>query len=129
MDERSVSIAPLWCSRQRLSLQFHLHSISGVTRSRAMLSVRACLAGAILTTALLGACQGGPPITPAVGVAYPSWAAGFIQLAESALRADWGDTAAVPRFILDPDRTPERIERTVEWTQQLLRAPGVSIIV
>jgi ABC-type branched-subunit amino acid transport system substrate-binding protein len=94
-----------------------------------MSSVRACLAGTLLTTALLGACRSDPPVTPAVGVAYPPWAAGFIQVAESALRADWGDTAAVPRFILDPDRAPERIERTVEWTQQLLKAPGVSIIV
>jgi ABC-type branched-subunit amino acid transport system substrate-binding protein len=94
-----------------------------------MPSVRACLAGIILTTALLGACKSGPPATPAVGVAYARWAGTFVQLAESTLHADWGDTAPVPRFILDSDPAPERIERTVEWTGQLLRAPGVSIIV
>lgn len=94
-----------------------------------MQSVRACLAGAILTTALLSACNPEPPALPAVGVAYPPWAGGFIQVAESSLYERWGDTARVPRFVLDTDVAPERVERTVEWTQALLRTPGVSIIV
>ncbi len=94
-----------------------------------MLSVRACLAGATLTTALLSACNPKPPALPAVGVAYPPWARGFIQVAESTLRERWGDSARVPRFVLDTDPAPERVERTVEWTQALLRTPGVSVIV
>ncbi len=94
-----------------------------------MQSARKCLAGAILTTALLSACHPQPAALPAVGVAYPSWASGFIQVAESSLHERWGDTARVPRFVLDTDTAPERIERTVEWTQILLRTPGVSVIV
>ena len=94
-----------------------------------MRSARACLAGAIGTAALLSACRPQRPALRAVGVAYPSWAAGFVQVAESTLRASWGDTAQVPRFLLDSDAAPERVERTVEWTQILLRTPGVSVIV
>lgn len=94
-----------------------------------MLSVRACLAGMILATACLSGCHTRPPVLPAVGVAYPPWAGGFVQVAESSLRERWGDTARIPRFVLDADSAPERVERTVEWTQVLLRTPGVSVIV
>lgn len=94
-----------------------------------MQSARKCLAGAVLVPVLLGACRSGPVTRPVVGVAYPPWAAGFVQVAESTLRADWGDTALVPRFLLDRDSRPERIERTLEWAQELLRTPGISVIV
>ena len=94
-----------------------------------MQSARKCLAGAILTTALLSACHPQPPALPAVGVAYPPWATGFIQVAESSLYERWGDTARVPRFVLDTETAPERVERTVEWAQILLRTPGVAVMV
>ncbi|MEO6068190.1 MAG: ABC transporter substrate-binding protein [Gemmatimonadota bacterium] len=94
-----------------------------------MQSARECLAGAVLTSVLLSACHSGPPTPPVVGVAYPPWAAGFVQVAESTLRHEWGDTAVLPRFVLDADQAPERVDRTVEWTQQLLRIPGISIVV
>ncbi|MBW8771768.1 MAG: amino acid ABC transporter substrate-binding protein [Gemmatimonadetes bacterium] len=94
-----------------------------------MQSARACLAGTILTAALVSACHTAPTPLPTVGVAYPPWARGFIQVAESSLQEQWGDTAHVPGFLVDSDPAPERVERTVEWTQSLLRQPGVSIIV
>lgn len=93
-----------------------------------MQATRECLAGAVITAALLSACRSGPPIVPVVGVAYPPWAAGFVQVAESTLREEWDDSM-VPRFLLDPEQLPERVERTVEWTQQLLQAPGLRVVV
>ena len=94
-----------------------------------MQSPREWLAGAGCIAVLLGACRSGPPTVPVVGVAYPPWAKGFVQVAESTLREEWGDTAVVPRFVLDTDPAPERVDRTVAWTQALLRTPGIAVVV
>jgi ABC-type branched-subunit amino acid transport system substrate-binding protein len=86
------------------------------------------LARALLTAALLTACRPDPPSVPVVGVAYPPWAAGFVLVAESTLHEEWGDSG-IPRFVLDHDMQPERVDRTVEWTQELLRTPGIAVVV
>jgi branched-chain amino acid transport system substrate-binding protein len=78
---------------------------------------------------LIGACGPARPAPIRIGVAYPRWARLHIAAAESTLRRTWGDSVALPEFVYDPDTTPERLERTVEFAQQLAADPRVSVIV
>lgn len=93
-----------------------------------MRSVRQCSALVVAAVAL-GACRAGPPTPLTLGMAYPPWARGFITVAESTIAADWPDSLPRPRIILDQDSLPERVERTVEWTQLLLADPSVRVVV
>ena len=93
-----------------------------------MRSARQCSALVIVAVAL-SACRGTPPKTLTLGLAYPPWARGFITVAESTMAEEWPDTLPRPRFLLDADLMPERVDRTVEWTQELLRDPSVRVIV
>jgi ABC-type branched-subunit amino acid transport system substrate-binding protein len=77
---------------------------------------------------LLG-CSGQSSEPPVVGVAYPPWAAIYVAVAESTLARSWGDTASIPRFVLDTVDERENVERSVEWTRELLRVPGLAIVV
>ena len=93
-----------------------------------MLSARPCSA-LIVAAAALGACRSGPPKPLTLGMAYPPWARGFVVVAESTMAAEWPDSVTRPRIILDQDSLPERVERTVEWTQELLADPSVRVVV
>lgn len=94
-----------------------------------MSAVRECFAGSVVALALVAGCGGRSPQRPVIGVAYPSWSAPYIAEAESTLRREWGDTAALPRYLYDTLRIPETADRTVEWTQLLLHEPGLAVIV
>ena len=93
-----------------------------------MQSARACSALVVVAVAL-GACRAGPPQPLTLGMAYPPWARGFAVVAESTMAADWPDSVVRPRILLDQDSLPERVERTLEWTQQLLTDPSVRVVV
>lgn len=79
--------------------------------------------------ALVLACSGPAAEPPVVGVAYPPWAAVYVAVAESTLVRAWGDTAAIPRFLFDTVDERENVERSVEWTRELLRTPGLAVVV
>jgi ABC-type branched-subunit amino acid transport system substrate-binding protein len=53
----------------------------------------------------------------------------YVQVAESTLVRRWGDTATIPRFVFDTLDERENVERSVEWTRELLRVPGLAIVV
>lgn len=94
-----------------------------------MRSARDPLVGTLLAFALLAGCRPAVPTPPIVGVAYPAWSAGFIEVAESTLRQSWGDTAQLPRFIYDTSSVPESTDGMVEWTRTLLRLPRLTVVV
>ncbi len=94
-----------------------------------MSSVCSRLAGTIFFVSLLAACRPASPARPVVGVAYPAWSRLYVELAESALVREWGDTALLPRFVVDSNEPNERLERVVEWTQLLVQTPGVAAVV
>jgi branched-chain amino acid transport system substrate-binding protein len=94
-----------------------------------MPSLRERLTGAVALATILAGCRPSPPVRPVVGVAYPVWSSLYAELAESALVRAWGDTMQVPRFVLDSSEPDDRLERAVEWTQELLAVPGLSAIV
>lgn len=75
------------------------------------------------------ACSGPAATPPIVGVAYPPWVAIYVAVAESTLALAWGDTAVIPRFIFDTVDERENIERSVEWTRELLRTRGLAVVV
>lgn len=83
----------------------------------------------IIAAVALGACRPGPPKPLTLGMAYPPWARGFVTVAESTMAEDWPDSLPRPRIVLDQDSLPERVERTVEWTQLLLADPSVRVVV
>lgn len=83
----------------------------------------------ILAAVALAACRAGPPQPLTLGMAYPPWARGFVTVAESTMAEEWPDSVPRPRIVLDQDSLPERVERTVEWTQLLLADPSVRVIV
>lgn len=93
-----------------------------------MQSARQCSA-LIFVAVALGACRAGPPKPLTLGMAYPPWAQGFVAVAESTMAEEWPDSILRPRIVLDRDSLPERVERTIEWTQELLRDPSVRIVV
>ena len=93
-----------------------------------MPSVRLSPAG-VAALLLLGACRTEAPAPLTVALAYPRWAAGYVEVAESILVASYGDSIPRPRIVFDPDTLPERPERVVEWVQELLRDPSVRVIV
>jgi branched-chain amino acid transport system substrate-binding protein len=93
-----------------------------------MQSARQCSA-LFVVAAALSACRSGPPKPLTLGMAYPPWAQGFVTVAESTMAADWPDSVTRPRILLDHDSLPERVERTVEWTQLLLADPSVRVVV
>lgn len=93
-----------------------------------MLSARPCSALIVVAVAL-GGCRAAPSKPLTLGMAYPPWARGFITVAESTMAADWPDSLPRPRILLDQDSLPERVERTVEWTQLLLADPSVRVVV
>ncbi|MDP9145761.1 MAG: ABC transporter substrate-binding protein, partial [Actinomycetota bacterium] len=78
---------------------------------------------------LILACSGPATEPPVVGVAYPPWAAIYVEVAESTLVQAWGDTATLPRFVFDTLEERENVERSVEWTRELLRVPGLAVVV
>lgn len=94
-----------------------------------MLSVRLYLAGTLTLAFQLAACRPLRPVRPVIAVAYPVWSSLYVELAESTLARTWGDTARIPRFVLDTGSPEERVERVVEWTQQTLQLPGVTAVV
>jgi len=94
-----------------------------------MSSLRVRLTGAVVVAAILAGCRPSPPVRPVVGVAYPVWSSLYAELAESALVREWGDTMLVPRFVLDSAQPDDRLERAVQWTQELLGVPGISVVV
>jgi ABC-type branched-subunit amino acid transport system substrate-binding protein len=79
--------------------------------------------------AVLLACSGPPPGPPVVGVAYPPWVAIYVAVAESTLRRTWGDTATIPRFVFDTVEERENVERSVEWSRELVHVPGLAVVV
>lgn len=94
-----------------------------------MLAARECLTATLVSLLLLAGCTPSGPDRPVVGVAYPSWSRVFITEAESTLRVMWGDTATLPRFVWDSTGGAETTDRVVDWGQQLLRIPGLAVVV
>lgn len=94
-----------------------------------MLKASECLAGTALLLVICTGCRRPAPEPPVIGVAYPYWSAPFVAEAESTLRREWGDTAALPTFLYDTLHVPETTDRTVIWTQLLLAHPGLAVIV
>ena len=94
-----------------------------------MRTARARRAATFLFSSLILGCTSPGPGRPVVGVAYPSWSRPFIVEAESTLREEWGDTATLPWFVWDSLGGPESADRSVIWTQELLRIPGLAVVV
>jgi ABC-type branched-subunit amino acid transport system substrate-binding protein len=94
-----------------------------------MQSARLYLAGTLLLAFQLAACRPHRPARPVIAVAYPLWSILYVELAESTLVRTWGDTALIPRFVLDTEAPEERVERVVEWTQRALQLPGLAAVV
>lgn len=94
-----------------------------------MLAARECLTATLLSLSFLAGCSSSGPDRPVVGVAYPSWSRKFIVEAESTLREMYGDTVRLPRYVWDSSGGGESADRVVDWGQQLLKVPGLAVVV